>query len=123
MPRICFLSEVLCIFSTLAGCSEIPPLVPLSHDPPQFCIVITSLHRTPLRTLVVFPFLPPLYICQQRLLERASIIVQPIRHSMPSHTLLVPADLSAIGFAVLLRVEFGGANRGARVDEEETGHG
>lgn len=42
---------------------------------------------------------------------------------MPPHTLFVPAYLPAVGFAVFLGVEFGGADRGAGVDEEQTGHG
>jgi hypothetical protein len=42
---------------------------------------------------------------------------------MPPHALLVPAYLSAVGLAVLLGVELGGADGGAGVDEEEAGHG
>lgn len=38
-------------------------------------------------------------------------------------TLVPPADLSAIRFTVLLGIALGGLDGGARVDEEETGHG
>lgn len=35
----------------------------------------------------------------------------------------MPADLAAVGFAVFLCVELGGADGGAGVDEEEARHG
>jgi hypothetical protein len=93
-----------------------PLLIPLPHNPPQLRIILAPLHHALSHLLALLP-------SQQRLLERAAIVVQLLRHAVPPHALPVPADLAAVGFAVFLRVELGGADRGARVDEEEARHG
>lgn len=42
---------------------------------------------------------------------------------MTPFTLIPPADLSAIGFTVLLRIALGGLDGGTCVDEEKARHG
>jgi hypothetical protein len=94
-----------------------PHSISLPHNPPQLGIIVAPLDRAPLNPLLTL--LPT----QQCLFERAAIVVQLLRHTVPPHTLPVPADLTTVGFAVFLCVELGGADRGACIDEEEARHG
>jgi hypothetical protein len=102
--------------------------IPLPQQSSQLLIILAPLYfpLISLRLLLLCPeLLPrlPADIPHERVLERAPIVIQPLHCAVPPHALFVPVDLSAICFAMLLCVEFGGADRGTRVDEEEAGHG
>lgn len=69
------------------------------------------------------PFLFAGHVGHECFLERVSVVVNPVELPVSAHALLVPADLSAVGLAVLLGVELRGANRSACVHEEKARHG
>ena len=94
----------------------------LSHDLPQFSVVIGPLYWRLLVLLDLLLFLLT-NVSHKSFAECPSVIVQPVHLTMPPHALLVPTDLPTVCLSMFLRVELRRAYRCPGIYEEKASHG